>query len=338
MASARAQAAPADLHRVGLYMTKLNVQGLPRNYQLFHEALFGLDRSLGAEIAALGPNPPQHMLDEIGIKYRLVSHCGLVAETSQTDAARMLREVAAQLSEGLKKRHEFVQAVESVKHSSSRDDERNAAALVAEMDFLHASLSNLMIYETELTERLKTDSDKLDLLDRRSATAQTAAVTDRITGLPNQFELVQRLTELYDSDSQEAALVLVDLDDFRGFNRKYGSRAANQMLRKLGALCRKTVKKEDFVARVGDDEFGFLFTDVDATIARTIANRLKASIEESMVYATPDRSDPGRLTVSLGIAHTDDARSGARLMAHAQAALVTARSDRRRPVHLFVPE
>jgi hypothetical protein len=50
---------PPDLQKIGQYMAKLKVQGLPRNYQLFHEALFGHEREIGIEIAALGLNPSQ---------------------------------------------------------------------------------------------------------------------------------------------------------------------------------------------------------------------------------------------------------------------------------------
>ena len=97
--------AATDLEMIGGYMARLKVKALPRNYQLFHEALHGLDRQIDSEIAALGPSPSQANLDEIGLKHRLVSHCSLVAGKSEADAAEMLREVAEQLAEGLLKKH-----------------------------------------------------------------------------------------------------------------------------------------------------------------------------------------------------------------------------------------
>ena len=132
-----------ELEIIGRFMTRLKVKNLPRNYQLFHEALYGQDRHLAEEIEALGPRPSQSGLDEIGLKYRLVSHCGLVARKSESDAAEMLREVADQLAKGLMKKQRF-----------SRETETAANANPA-LDSLNASLSNLMLYETELTERLR---------------------------------------------------------------------------------------------------------------------------------------------------------------------------------------
>ncbi|MDL2404538.1 hypothetical protein PY650_02475 [Rhizobium calliandrae] len=135
--------AATDLEMIGHYMAKLRVKALPRNYQLFHEALHGSDRRIASEIAALGPAPSQASLDDIGLKYRLVSHCGLVARKSETDAAEMLREVADQLAEGLMKKQRFARKIETAPHAT------------AAMDSLNAFLSNLLLYETELTQRLK---------------------------------------------------------------------------------------------------------------------------------------------------------------------------------------
>ncbi|MBM7049407.1 MULTISPECIES: hypothetical protein [Rhizobium] len=132
-----------ELEIIGRFMTRLKIRSLPRNYQLFHEALYGQDRFLASEIEALGPHPSQTRLDEIGLKHRLVSHCGLVARKSESDAADMLREVADQLAKGLKKQRLFAREVGTVPNAS------------AALDSLHASLSNLMLYETELIERLK---------------------------------------------------------------------------------------------------------------------------------------------------------------------------------------
>jgi diguanylate cyclase (GGDEF)-like protein len=325
---------PADLQKIGHYMAKLKVRGLPRNYQLFHEALYGADRSMAGEIAALGSQPSQAMLDEIGLKYRLVSHCGLLADKSQADAAQMLRDVADQLSEGLKRKQHFVQTVETV--TQSVNDQQDFAVFAAEMDFLNTSLANLMLYETELTEKLKSEAQKLEVLEKNTAAMRASVATDRITGLPNQLALINHLTELHDiGATQGMALIMVDIDDFRSFNGKYGPQVANQLLKKLGALFRKSIKKNDFVARLSGDDFSFLFTDVGAEDARAIADRLRTSVEETLVYATSDKKDPGRLTISAGISLSSDATSAAELMVHAELALNAAQANRRQPIQVF---
>ncbi len=132
-----------ELEVIGRFMTRLKVKNLPRNYQLFHEALYGEDRCLAEEIEALGPVPSQGRLDEIGLKHRLVSHCGLLARKSEGDAAEMLREVADELAKGLMKKQRFARETKAAADAGSA------------LDSLNAALSNLMLYETELTERLR---------------------------------------------------------------------------------------------------------------------------------------------------------------------------------------
>lgn len=135
--------AETELETIGRHMAELKVRNLPRNYQLFHEALYGQDRSIAGEISSLGRRPSQTGLDDIGLKHRLVSHCGLVARKSERDAAQMLREVANQLAEGLRKKQRVVREIET------------APQATADLDCLNALLSNLLLYETELTERLR---------------------------------------------------------------------------------------------------------------------------------------------------------------------------------------
>lgn len=132
-----------ELEIIGRFMTRLKVKNLPRNYQLFYEALYGQDRGIAEEIETLGRQPSQSGLDEIGLKHRLVSHCGLVARKSESDAAEMLREVADQLAKGLIKKQRVAREMDT------------AADANPALDSLNASLSNLMLYETELTERLR---------------------------------------------------------------------------------------------------------------------------------------------------------------------------------------
>jgi PleD family two-component response regulator len=86
------------------------------------------------------------------------------------------------------------------------------------------------------------------------------------------------------------------------------------------------------------DDFGFLFSDVDAHDAVAIAKRLRASVEENLGYVTSDKSDPGRLTISIGIAMSADATSATQLMAQAEAMLAAAQANRRQPIQLFSHE
>lgn len=333
-----ARVAPmADIQKIAQHMARLNVAALPRNYELFHEAIIGLNPGLAQDIAALGPHPQQPMLDELGLKYRLIGHCGLAGETSRNEASRMLREAAERLAEGLKHKNAFARACGTILKSISSNDDRSLAAFLSEVDYLTASLATVLSAEMEIGAKLQDDIKALETLERGISAMQSAAVTDKLTGLPNRVALNRTISDLYEREEGAAgsALIMVDIDNFSDLNGKYGTHAGNKLLKKFAGLFRKCIKKNDFVARTEADEFALLFSNVGMQDAIAIADRLRASVEDNLVFATSDKADPGRLTVSIGVALSADAATPGQLQANARVALLAAQSNPRQPVQAF---
>ncbi|ARO23418.1 GGDEF domain-containing protein [Rhizobium sp. S9] len=327
----------SDIQKIAQHMARLNVAALPRNYELFHEAIIGYNPGLAQDIAALGSQPQQAMLDELGLKYRLVGHCGLAGETSRNEASRTLRALAERLAEGLRHRDAFARACGTILRSVAGHEDQSLAAFIGEVDYLTASLATVMSAEMEIGARLQDDIDRLETLERGISAMQSATVADKITGLANRIALNRQIAELYEREEGAAgsALIMVDIDDFTEINDRYGTQAGNKLLKKLAALFRKSVKKNDFVARTEADEFALLFANVGMQDAIAIAERLRASVEENLVFATSDRADSGRLTISVGLALSADAATPGQLQANARVALLAAQSNRRLPVQAF---
>ena len=339
-ATQREGARPApltDAQKIAEHMARLNISALPRNYELLHEAVCGRNAGLATDISALGTNPQQAKLDELGLKYRLVGHCGLAAETSGGEASKLLRDAAERLSEGLKQKYAFARAAETLLQSLSGNTEQGLDGFMSEMEYLATSLASVLAAETELEAKLLSDIERIETLERGVAAVQAASITDLLTGLPNRIALGNAIGELYEREEGAAgsALIMVDIDDFRQLNAKYGVQAGNKLMKKLAGLFRKSIKKNDFVSRVEGDEFAFIFANVGMRDAVLIAERLRNSVEENMVFATTDKSDPGKLSISLGIALSGDAATGAQLQANARVALLAAQSNRRQPIQAF---
>lgn len=124
---------------------------------------------------------------------------------------------------------------------------------------------------------------------------------DALTNLPNRRYLDQYLVKLKDSaeDSEQFTLLHVDLDRFKDINDTLGHGAGDQILRHVALKLRETIRKDDFVARIGGDEFVVVcagpFDEQDCT---ALASRLIEAVNTPITYAGHEC----RVGASIGIA------------------------------------
>lgn len=128
-----------------------------------------------------------------------------------------------------------------------------------------------------------------------------AAQQDPLTGLLNrrglEADAAAVLGETLDHRTP-AALLYVDLDDFKGINDSLGHEAGDLVLCELAARLQGCTRGPDLLARIGGDEFVLLLPDVGPTGAREVAERVTAAVREPM--AVDDREVT--CGVSIGIA------------------------------------
>ncbi|HET7043757.1 MAG TPA: EAL domain-containing protein [Gaiellaceae bacterium] len=120
----------------------------------------------------------------------------------------------------------------------------------------------------------------LDITDRREAEQQVRelAWTDALTQLPNRARLTVELEEIAGGD-RDAALLFLDLDDFKTVNDSLGHLAGDEYLAEIARRIRASVRPDDLVARLGGDEFAILISpaagdDVHESVARRILDAL----------------------------------------------------------------
>jgi diguanylate cyclase (GGDEF)-like protein len=108
-----------------------------------------------------------------------------------------------------------------------------------------------------------------------------SAMHDGLTGLPNRVAFDRALTVAADQarhELREHALCFIDLDRFKPVNDTAGHAAGDALLQQIGHAIRRACRSQDFVARIGGDEFALLLADCSLLGARKAAQQVIDSI------------------------------------------------------------
>jgi diguanylate cyclase len=93
-------------------------------------------------------------------------------------------------------------------------------------------------------------------------------------------------------------MLLWDLDNFKVINDSYGHRAGDRVLQSVATCFMSGLRAEDFVARIGGEEFVILLTGLPFARALCIADELRMGVEALRFHF---RGTPVRITVSCGL-------------------------------------
>lgn len=135
-------------------------------------------------------------------------------------------------------------------------------------------------------------------LEERVRVLDELAHQDPLMALPNRRGFMRELESAIARVSrygESAAMLFVDIDGLKNINDSFGHKAGDDALIHVASALSQGVRKSDYVARIGGDEFGILLVHSDEASARDTANRLTAQIES-------DESDCDGNKLGLGIA------------------------------------
>lgn len=164
------------------------------------------------------------------------------------------------------------------------------------------------------------------------------AAHDVLTGLANRGHLMLQLRQAAAAavrHGHTAALLLLDLDDFKGINDTHGHPVGDRVLQQVAQRLRETVRTDDVVARLGGDEFAVLLPRVDSP-----PDALRVADKLLLALGRPMHIDGLQLAVggSIGVACCpQDARDADALMRDADLALYAAKADGRQQPARYAP-
>ncbi|GAA1512769.1 bifunctional diguanylate cyclase/phosphodiesterase [Dactylosporangium maewongense] len=155
---------------------------------------------------------------------------------------------------------------------------------------------------------------------------------DALTGLVNRARFAELLTSALLGQGPVAVL-LIDLDDFKGINDTLGHGVGDEVLVTVAERLRRAVRHDDVVARLGGDEFAMLLRDVDAVPAVDVAGRIHDAL------GTPIHTTGHELLVhaSVGIATSTPGDVLETLLRNADLAMYAAKERGKGGHFVYVP-
>lgn len=173
-------------------------------------------------------------------------------------------------------------------------------------------------------------------LERANEQLAKLSMTDRLTGLLNRGtweNLVDAEFERFRRYGQATSLVMFDIDFFKKVNDNHGHLAGDEVIKHAAETARSDLRQSDSIGRYGGEEFGVLLPETDAEGARIICERIRESIEQSLVQTSAASI---RYTVSIGIAQlTGKPENHMKWMHQADEALYAAKKGGRNCVVVF---
>ena len=132
---------------------------------------------------------------------------------------------------------------------------------------------------------------------------RTQSLRDPLTGLFNRRYLeasLEREAQRAQRQQQPLSVLMLDLDNFKRFNDRFGHDAGDALLAHFGALLQSLVRSEDVACRYGGEEFTVVMHETNAEQALTRAEQICAATRAMEVQHRGQQLDT--ITVSIGIA------------------------------------
>lgn len=173
--------------------------------------------------------------------------------------------------------------------------------------YAHVPINPLSFFLGSITQLGLTFGFVLMLNYRLADELQTLASVDALTGAYNRRSLEAELAAKLAHCSRKGevmAAMMIDVDHFKAVNDTYGHIAGDEVLRRLAAVVKKSIRANDYFARYGGEEFSVLLPSTSAREAWRLAERLRQTFGETVVSVA---GQDIRTTISIGIADSSHA-------------------------------
>lgn len=320
-------------------MRRRKVPPLPRNYELFYEAVIGSNAKLSSELAALGLQPMQVQLDALFDKYM-----GELRRNRQIDKAHdnLSAELAALLSLLGREKDELENhgtSLTDLRKTLAANDDKSLGQIVQAIADIKTVTEKTLAANGNVMAEAENKSASLQEMRRKLNEYKRLAYIDSLTGLFNRRAFDDRMASAFAKYRKlgGCALILADIDHFKRFNDTYGHPVGDRVLTAVGQSLAKFAGRNIFVARPGGEEFALIAENMSAEEAGRLAELVRQEVASiNFEIKGGGKIDP--VTISLGVSMADDALDGVEFYQNSDLALYSSKNGGRNRTTVFSME
>lgn len=161
-------------------------------------------------------------------------------------------------------------------------------------DFIGSAINNAELYTLVKKQQseLKNVNKKLKELSITDGLTELFNHTHFIKIFNREFRRAQRYKEAL-------SLLMIDIDDFKKINDRYGHLIGDTVLHEISRLCKRSLRETDSIGRYGGEEFIILLPQTDLEGAKIFAERLRNLIKD--LRFSPENHESFSVTISTGV-------------------------------------
>lgn len=307
-ASAPADRATDLASSVLLTMRQLGIVALPRNYEIFYEALSGSNHELSLEVVSLSKRPTQDELDRIGRKYFASHHDSGIVEHARETIAKELEEIASILRNERSHVEKYGRMLDQTAEGlNGRLVSKDLLQKIVEV--MSVATTSTINHGREVASTLSDKSNELESVKSKLEEYKRLANTDPLTQLWNRRAFDREIAGIYNSNRGILfkALIIADIDRFKDINDRFGHPVGDRVLQSVSDILRSSVRADVFVARTGGEEFALVVDGASEEATFDIADRIRLLIEQTPFVNPQTKAAYGSVTISMGICMASEA-------------------------------
>lgn len=170
-------------------------------------------------------------------------------------------------------------------------------------EFIDLYLKSQTSSNERRSKRMETIKKNLSTVKKQLMEANQTMRRDHLTGAHNRRsydEQIKRYLQLNELDHDPVTMVMLDIDHFKKINDNYGHDIGDFILQECVRMLQESFsREEDFIARLGGEEFAVILPGCDAQAACKIVEKAMEQIRKEVFVHGPHQI---RFTVSMGIA------------------------------------